>query len=985
MKKYFEMWRLILRGTAVMMIVFCWSCNFETSENDSKNEIQLDEGLSLDLVVKEPLVIDPVAFAFDESGFLFVVEDRGYPDPAEGGTPENKEGKVVRLEDKDGDGEYDSRTEFASGFTYPNGILPWKGGVFITCAPDIFYLKDTDGDGKADVRKVVLTGFKDTKTSQLRVSHPTLGLDGWVYVTSGLNGGDITSPIFPERDTVSFNASDGRFHPETFEFETVGGKSQFGLTIDAFGNRFGCSNRHPVLQVVIEPRFLNRNPYLSFSQTVKNASKVEAEAVVFPISNVPTTSDFMPNLMGRSHQGTFTSASSTFVFNGAALGEEYKGNVFICESAQNLVQRQVFRQDGASFSTDLVEEGREFLASKNEWFRPVYVNQGPDGGMYIADMHRKVIDHPSYVPEGIRDKLDFKSGKDMGRIYRIRHEKFDKSISDISWPGIETSPDKIIQLINSNEEWLRQTGFRLALQDKNPDLKEGLQQSVSESEHPESRVKALWLLHLINQLDATVLEKALDDPHAGVRGQAVLLCENYSTQSEDLKEVLLSKAEDSDPQVRFFCAMVLGFLDGNDVLHKLASLAFSDGEDPWTRAGLLSGVGDRMLPFLEELQKQEPESSIAYSLVMEDLGKMFGNGASLEQCRHLASSLVDDNQITNSDLSTLLGLSEGCSSREFASSTREIIKLLLTHSDQGTFDLILDKIIQLSENQNSREKEESIRAIKLLGYTTDSRSLKILSTALKSGHSAEIQKAAIEAISRQASKRGGKLLASSEIWKGFTPQVRSVAVSSMVSQPAFIEILLEGIEAGIISATDIPSVNRQRLIKSKDSSIRTLATEVFADLEGGDRMEIYENFKEVLEMDGDIEAGKRIFENICSVCHSYNGQGGAVGPDLTGIKNQPGDAILLHTLVPNYEVYPTYQTVSVQTTDGRSITGWILSETENSLTLRMGSGEDETILRSTISTLTNTGLSLMPNGLEQAMSKEELAGLIAYLKQGSTF
>ncbi len=100
----------------------------------------------------EPLVIDPVALAFDEDRRMYVVENRGYPDPVEGGGPSTTEGRIARLEDTNGDGQYDHRTEFATGFTYPNGVLPWRGGVFVTCAPDIVYLKDTDDDGVADIR-----------------------------------------------------------------------------------------------------------------------------------------------------------------------------------------------------------------------------------------------------------------------------------------------------------------------------------------------------------------------------------------------------------------------------------------------------------------------------------------------------------------------------------------------------------------------------------------------------------------------------------------------------------------------------------------------------------------------------------------------------------------------------------------------------------------------------------------------------------------
>jgi glucose/arabinose dehydrogenase len=133
---------------------------------------QVEPGMRIDLIAAEPLVIDPVALAFDENRQMYVVEDRGYPDPVEGGSTTTL-GRVALLKDTNGDGVYDKRTEFATGLTYPNGLMPWKGGVFVTCSPDIYYLKDTDNDGIADIRKIVLTGFFATQTAQIRMSHPT--------------------------------------------------------------------------------------------------------------------------------------------------------------------------------------------------------------------------------------------------------------------------------------------------------------------------------------------------------------------------------------------------------------------------------------------------------------------------------------------------------------------------------------------------------------------------------------------------------------------------------------------------------------------------------------------------------------------------------------------------------------------------------------------------------------------------------------------
>jgi len=489
-------------GFCIALLFFITGCVGENKDRLQKamDSFQLEPGLRIELVAAEPTVIDPVALAFDEDRNMYVVEDRGYPDSSDGGTPTTL-GRIALLKDTDGDGKYDHRSEFVEGLTYPNGVLPWRGGIFVTCAPDIYYFKDTTGDGIADIRKVVLTGFSADKTAQIRVSTPILGLDGWVYISGGLNSGKIISPEHPERPAVSYTSADGRFHPETLEFQVTGGASQYGLSFDRYGRRFGCSNRHPIQQIVLEPRSLSRNPHLLFSQTIQNVSASEAEAKVFPISGAITSADFIPKLIGRSHTGTFTSACGLLVFNGTALAPEHRGNAFICEPAQNLIQRQIMHPQGVSFSSSLPYEEREFLSSTDEWFRPVFLQHGPEGALYIADMYRKVIDHPSYVPEEARALLDFESGKTDGRIYRIVRKDFRSSNSAPPLLSSKSSPQQLLQALESPEEWERETAYRLLLEHKEASLVPELKRIAAQAALPETRVRALWALHAYGALD----------------------------------------------------------------------------------------------------------------------------------------------------------------------------------------------------------------------------------------------------------------------------------------------------------------------------------------------------------------------------------------------------------------------------------------------------------------------------------------------------
>ena len=397
-----------------------WSLGFgggsfsQLSPDQALSSFQLADDLRIELVAAEPLVASPCALAFDSRGRLFVAENRGYPN-----TGDPAEGVVALLEDTDGDGRIDKRSEFADHLTYPNGVLPWKDGVIVTCAPDVFFLRDTDGDGRADERRVLLTGFETAKSTQLRVNAPTVGPDGWIYLAAGLSGGSITCPAHPERPALKMTA-DVRFHPETLEVENVDGKSQFGQSFDDFGRRFICMNRLPVQHVVLASKWLARNPRLAFSDTVQDCSERNVRTGLkgggdgvrlFPISANITTAD--------SHAGSFSAACGVRVWRSGALPARYDGCVMACDPTGNLVHVDRLEAHGATYSAVPLLSGRELLASRDDWFRPVFLQRGNDGALYVADMYRKVIEHPDYLPEEVRKHTDFETGKTSGRIWRV--------------------------------------------------------------------------------------------------------------------------------------------------------------------------------------------------------------------------------------------------------------------------------------------------------------------------------------------------------------------------------------------------------------------------------------------------------------------------------------------------------------------------------------------------------------------------------------
>ncbi len=955
----------------------------------ARKSFQIEEGLRVEIAAAEPHIASPVAIAFDERGRLFVAESRGYPHF--GKTPPPTRGVIALLEDTDGDGRLEKRTVFADGFTFPNGVLPWRGGLFVTCAPDIFYLKDTDGDGRADVRQVVLTGFGTNSTEQLRVSHPTLGLDGWVYLTSGLAGGQqITAPSKPKQRPVMLIQHDSRFHPDTLEFEVRAGQAQFGLAFDDAGRRFICSNRKPLQHVVFEQRESMRNPFSGI--VILQAHDVAAHgaaAKVWPLSADTTTAGFMPSLLGAPHAGTFTSACGITLFGGDALTPAHLGNAFICEPAQNLVQRQILSPNGATFTARVATPGREFLAARDTWFRPVFTTTGPDGALYVCDMYRKTVDHPQYLPEAVRATTDFESGKDKGRIWRIVSAKTPakKNPADLS----KLTPEELVKRLGSSNGWERDTAHRLLIGATNQPAAT-LQAAANGGANEHARLRALHLLAAGSLLEPGSLAIALTDHHPLVRETALRLAEPHVAGNPVLAKQVAALATDTDSHVRFQCALTSdAALDGAP-LHSLVEIMARAGGDPWTRGVVLAAAAPHAALFLDAASARL--RGVADSTLCRELGKLIGSQRTTNEIlavmtRHLAKASGWDEP---AQMALLTGLAEGSSlnvTLKLTLKKRVLLREWLP-SPSAARNEATRLLAQAAVTATNRQQAAAVRldAIQLLTHAQPEFASDALLGLLRLEEPAEIQMAAVQTLGRVLGMRQLALLLDRSLWRGYSPAVREAVLNVMFDLSAGNGLsagghglLLDALEAGTIPLSAITPQRRALLAKSPYKVDAARAVKLFAAIQTGDRMKVFEEHKAVLAMKAEAPAGKAVFVRTCAACHTHGSEGAAVGPDLTGVRNQPAEALLLHILVPDIEVVPGFTNYDVETRDNRSLSGIIVSESPEAIVLRRAGGVTENIPRRLIARLQASTLSLMPQGLETTMTRQELADLIAFLKR----
>jgi putative membrane-bound dehydrogenase-like protein len=917
----------------------------------------------VELVAAEPLVADPVALCFDAHGRLFVAENRDYPTGPPDGQPPG--GVIAMLEDADHDGQMDRRTEFARGLTFPNGVLPWQDGVIVSCAPEVLHLRDTDGDGRADVKRVLFTGFSTGGSTQLRVSHPTLGPDGWIYLTSGFTRpGDILTPEHADRAAVRL-VTDSRFDPVTLDLVPEDGRAQFGLSFDDFGRRFICYNRIQVQHVVLASRYLRRNPALAFSRNVHDVplgrlrdwipSSEGFGSRIYPIGEQVTTFD--------SHAGTFTAACGVHVFLGNGLPAAYRGDVFSCDPTANLVHRDRLQPAGGTFTSSMVNEGREFLASRDPWFRPVHLGSGPDGALYVCDMYRGTIEHPEYLPEETRKRTDFSAGRGLGRIWRVaglaaqprRPVALDRS-----------TPRQLVAALSHPNAWHRTTAQRLLIERHPPEAASALRALARDRlAPPQARFLALHLLHRRKELSPQAIFRALADRHPGVRELALRLAEPHLTNSPSLLSAATTLATDVDGRVRFQCALSLGASSGNTTLPALAQIAARDGDDPWTRPAVLSSLRGRAAAFLELLLLQ-PDAAVGVDF-LRDLGRLTGAEATQPQLETLLTIMNSESGSFDAPqrIATLDGLMSGARSRGIQSSVADPTKLVATART-----LLAD---------TKRPVSDRGAAAGVLAALDGSAATPDLLALLDPQQPSELQTTGIRLLLSFQDPEAVPALLTRARWESLSPASRSLAIGLLSGQPRHAQALLHAIESQAIPANILASRQRDLLRDHSDPAVREAARRLLVG-SSGDRMLAYEASKPVLQLAAQPANGKRLFQQHCASCHRLDREGVIVGPDLVSIRRQPKDVILLHVVHPNYEVAPPFAAYEIETRDGRVLTGLLAAEGPSAVTLRQAQGLEEAVPRSNLKRFSGGALSLMPEEFEKQMTPQELADLIAYLR-----
>lgn len=963
---------------ALLLLARCaWSAGRDTglSPGEALEAFEPEPGFAVSLVAAEPLTVDPVAIAFDEHGQLFVAEDRDYPLGAADGRPL---GMVALLRDADGDGRMDTRSDFATGIRFPNGVMPWRSGVIVTASPDVLWYADTDGDGRADIREVLLTGFDTNSTSQLRANDPTPGPDGWVYLAGGLRGGRVYSPRNPGVIVVT-DKGDLRFKPDTGEMELVPGKSQFGLAFDDAGERFACMNRIQCQHAPLASRYIARNPLMPSPGVLQDCPEFPANNLMtrytagaaryYPISDNRTTAD--------SHAGTYSAACAVHIHRGSLLPKEYHGAVFSCDPTGNLVRGDRLEKRGGSFIAHRIHDGTEALRSSDNWFRPVFLADGPDGALYIADMYRKTIEHPEYLPGEVRKHTDFDSGRNAGRIWRLG------SIGEQPAGRPEGKPMSLrrdgetlascVAELDSPVPWRRDTAFRLLLEKRDTNVTGLVRNAFRETDSAGPAVAKLRLLACFDAIDEDLLLRALRHSEAGVRRNAVQLSEPFLERNAHFRSRIVELGNDDDSHVRFQVALSLGGLRNPDVVRTLARIVFQQCGDRWTRAAVLSGVTSVKEAEALFLELTRVTGSIPPGLLnlVRELSREYCVWRSREA--ELKGFYADLTRIIRAAPPGLrLAAHLGFASVAGAEFQRQ------QFAEEASFKEILKQAHSWSATPDTAE-ELRLFAIEALAFDDSTSTLSLLRSFLGPEHPREIQRAAAQSLLQPARLDGLQGILTSEVWSRYTPGVRMMILDRLTSSSALSRVLLDALESEEVPVGALTPGQRELLRRSRDEQIQARAVKLLS-ASGGDRDRAFEQAKAALDKTPVPGNGRNVFEKHCSMCHRLNQQGVAVGPDLFDIRNQSKESILYHIIIPEAEIAPNFISYECELKDGRLVSGLLPAETGTTITVRMAQGAEEVIQRADIAKLNASRLSLMPQEFEKTVSIQDLADLLAYLR-----
>jgi len=561
-----------LLGLSICLMAGCRNPSFE-EPRVSFDSYTVEDGFELQLVAAEPMIEAPVTLDFDDRGRIWVVEMRAYMPNLEGVGEDAPTGRITILEDLDKDGVADHSRVFIDSLVLPRAIAHVYGGLLYAEPPNLWFVEiDNDKPGK---RTLVDSLYSDGGNVEMQPNGLVMNIDNWIYSA---------------KSNYRYQRKNGQWIKEHTSV-----RGQWGISQDNFGRLYYNNNTVQLIGDYALPNMFLRNPYLTPKAAVDKV--LTPDQRVYPLHPTSVNRGGEKGILSKdSILLEFTAACGPLVYRGDQFPADYLQNAFTCEPEGNLVKRNVLSFDGVEVSARQAWENKEFIASTDESFRPVNLSNGPDGALYVADMHRGIMQHkayitPYYAHHTAAKKLDTILG--MGRILRVKYKG--KPLPDI--PAFEkTSASELVALLEHQNGWIRDRAQQLLIFRGDRSVIPSLEKLAL---NKEDEIAALHALHTLNGLDALsfdLLKQSIASGGSGRIAHALVLLEGYNT----------GKYADG------MAALSAGLMAKGDAFIDLY-LALSLG--PWA-----SAAPDTFLPLLAKLSQTYSGDLIYQEAVVSSLG-----------------------------------------------------------------------------------------------------------------------------------------------------------------------------------------------------------------------------------------------------------------------------------------------------------------------------------------------------------------------------
>jgi putative membrane-bound dehydrogenase-like protein len=948
------------------------------------NGMQVPPGFKVTLVAAEPDVVQPISYCFDDRGRLFVAEALNYAEWQSAGKD-----RITILEDTDGDGRADSRRVFFEGLNYVTGIEVGFEGVWAMSPPNLYFIPDRNGDDIPDSEpKVLFDGFGHKESRHNLANGFTWGPDGWLYAGHGRTSpSDVGPPGTPAGQRIHCDGGVYRIHPTRLIFENFadGTTNPWGVDFDDFGQCFVSNCVNPHLFHVIQGG--HYEPWRNRPSSL------------YAYERLPTCADHLhfpgdkPNAMRGETQETLALGGGhahcgTLVYLGDAFPPKYRNTVFMCNVHGRRINNDILQRRGSGY---IASHGADFMLAGDPWFMGVTLRTGPDGSVFVSDWSDTGECH-TYKPH-----------RETGRIFKISHGAPRRVKVDLA----SLSDDKLVQLqLHANDWYVRHARRLLQERAANRDwngkpVHAALTEILATHSDNSRRLRALWALHVTGGLDAARLQALLDDPAEHVRSWAIqLLCENANVSRPAIAKFAALSASDPSPVVRLALASALQRVPA-EARWGIARGLCSHAEDAVdANLPLMNWYGIEPLVPADPPRAFELAVAGEIPLIRQFVARRFVDEVAARGEKNALGPLVAALATAGEaavQLDLLKGAREGLQGRKNlpmpdgwpalykrlaqsanAAVRRDAVMLALVFGDpQAMVDL--RRIVQTT-SAPVPERQAALEAL-------IANSIPGLAQLLQGSLSDKaLRRTALRGLaSFPDDATPSRVLAT---YPELTPDEKQEAVATLASRKAYALALLEAVEKNAVSPADISAFIARQLFALGDEQVTMRLRKVWGDVRSTspDRQDQIAKLKAFLTPSflgrADLASGRQLYAKTCQQCHILYGEGGKIGPDLTGSNRANLDYILANILDPSSEISREFRMSIVVTNNGRVITGLIIESSPSRLVIQTAT-DRVTLPADEIDEVRLSDVSIMPEGQLDKLTREQVRDLIAYLASKS--